>query len=170
MLTTALMQLRGIVALKSVGGRTSGGANGCGFGRPSSATSLQGSIGAILRYTARPRDACGVCAHMLWSHCLWALDTSQSTFSFFFICTRTALTPATSAPGLDSPLPHLHRDCSHPCHICTGTGLTPATSALGVGSPQVHGNVLDALPRLLLHGRWREAGQRRTLLDHRTRR
>jgi hypothetical protein len=62
-----------------------------------------------------------------------------------------------SASGLGSPLPHLHRDwahpchicsgigdaCSasalhsalrhrdwaHPCHICTGTGLTPATSA-----------------------------------------
>jgi hypothetical protein len=44
--------------------------------------------------------------------------------------------PATSAPGLDSPLPHLHRDWTHPlphlhrdwahrCHICTGTGLTP---------------------------------------------
>ena len=26
------------------------------------------------------------------------------------ICTRTGLTPATSAPGLGSPLPHLHRD------------------------------------------------------------
>ena len=28
------------------------------------------------------------------------------------ICTGTGLTPATSAPGLGSPLPHLRRDCS----------------------------------------------------------
>jgi hypothetical protein len=32
------------------------------------------------------------------------------------------LTPATSAPGPGSPLPHLHRDRAHPCHICTGNG------------------------------------------------
>jgi hypothetical protein len=37
------------------------------------------------------------------------------------------------APGLGSPLPHLHRDWAHPCHICTGTGLTPATSAPALG-------------------------------------
>ena len=30
----------------------------------------------------------------------------------------------TSAPGLGSPLPHLHRDWAHPCHICARTGLT----------------------------------------------
>jgi hypothetical protein len=68
----------------------------------------------------------------------------------------TAVRPATSAPGLGSPLPHLRRDCAHrfhicaatgltpaasaprlgsPCHICTGTGLTPAASATGLGSP-----------------------------------
>jgi hypothetical protein len=43
--------------------------------------------------------------------------------------------PATSAPGLDSPVPHLRRDWAHlPCHICTGTGLTArATSAPGLG-------------------------------------
>jgi hypothetical protein len=54
------------------------------------------------------------------------------------ICTRTGLTPATSAPGLGSPLPHLHKDWAHPGHICTGTGLTPATSAPGLGSPLLH--------------------------------
>jgi hypothetical protein len=66
------------------------------------------------------------------------------------ICTGTGLTPATSAPGLGSPLPHLHRDWAHPGHICTatwlipaiftGTGLAPATSALGLGSflPHLH--------------------------------
>ena len=46
------------------------------------------------------------------------------------ICTGTGRTPATSAPGLGLPLPHLHRDparClsaldwAHLCHICTGT-------------------------------------------------
>jgi uncharacterized membrane protein YgcG len=31
------------------------------------------------------------------------------------------LTPATSAPGLTPPLPHLHQDWAHRCHICTGT-------------------------------------------------
>ncbi len=51
------------------------------------------------------------------------------------ICTRTGLAPPTSAPGLDSPLPHLHQDWTHPYHICTGTGLTPTTSAPGLGSP-----------------------------------
>jgi hypothetical protein len=35
------------------------------------------------------------------------------------------LTPAISAPGLGSPLPHLCRDSAHSCHICAGTGLAP---------------------------------------------
>jgi hypothetical protein len=39
------------------------------------------------------------------------------------ICAETWLTPATSAPGLGSPLPHLRRDWAHPCHICAGIGL-----------------------------------------------
>ena len=59
------------------------------------------------------------------------------------ICTGTALTAATSAPGLRSPLPHLHRDCADCCLICTATGLTAATSAPPLGSP---------LP--CLHGDW----------------
>jgi hypothetical protein len=49
----------------------------------------------------------------------------------------TGLTPATSAPGLRSPLPHRHRHWARPCHICTGTGLTPATSAPGPGSQAI---------------------------------
>ena len=53
------------------------------------------------------------------------------------ICTGTGLTPATSAPGLGSPLPHLHWDWAHPCHICTWTGLTPATSAPGPSTRRV---------------------------------
>jgi hypothetical protein len=51
---------------------------------------------------------------------------------------ETGLTPATSAPGLGSPLPHLHRDWARPSHICTGTALTPATSAPGLRSPLPH--------------------------------
>jgi hypothetical protein len=63
------------------------------------------------------------------------------------ICRGTRLAPPTSAPGLGSPVPNLHRnwarpcapaeglgsphphlrrDWAHPCHICTGTGLAPA--------------------------------------------
>jgi hypothetical protein len=41
----------------------------------------------------------------------------------------TGLTPSTSAPGLGSPLPHLHWDWAHPCHICPGTGRTFAYRA-----------------------------------------
>ena len=39
------------------------------------------------------------------------------------ICTGTGLAPATSAPGMGSPLPHLHRDWARPFHICAGTRL-----------------------------------------------
>jgi hypothetical protein len=45
------------------------------------------------------------------------------------ICIGTGLTPAASALGLASPLPHLHRDSAHPCHICTGTRPTGHTIA-----------------------------------------
>ncbi len=55
-----------------------------------------------------------------------------------YTCIGTGLTPATPAPGLGSPLPHLHRDWAHPSHICAGTGLPPATSAPGLGSPLPH--------------------------------
>ena len=51
---------------------------------------------------------------------------------------HSGLTPATSAPGLGPPRPHLHRDWAHPCHICIRTGLTPATSAPGLGPPLPH--------------------------------
>ena len=40
----------------------------------------------------------------------------------------------TSATGVDSPLPQLHRDWADPHDICTGAGLTPATCAPGLGS------------------------------------
>ena len=68
------------------------------------------------------------------------------------ICTRTG-----PSQGRCSPLPHLHRDWVHPCHICTGTGLTPATSAPGLGFPPSCIHVRAALrppllsPRACLH-------------------
>ena len=48
----------------------------------------------------------------------------QSTGTTAHICAGTGLTPATSALGLGSPLPHLQRDWAHPCHICNGPELT----------------------------------------------
>ena len=53
-----------------------------------------------------------------------------------------------------SPLPHLHRDSAHHCHICTGTRLTPTTSAPGLGSPLPHLHQDWARPLLLLHQDW----------------
>ena len=46
----------------------------------------------------------------------------------------TSMLWGTLAPHRDwgAPLPHLHREWAHPCHICAGTGLTPATSAPGL--------------------------------------
>ncbi len=54
------------------------------------------------------------------------------------ICAGTGLTPATSAPGLGSPPPHLRRDLAHPRHICAGTGLTLPTSAPRLRSSPPH--------------------------------
>jgi hypothetical protein len=44
-----------------------------------------------------------------------------------------ALTPATFAQGLGSPLPHLHRDWAHSCHIYSGTGPHPCHVCTGTG-------------------------------------
>ena len=88
----------------------------------------------------QPLDGAGLtpCPHLRRD---WARPTH--------ICTGTGRTPAisapgpplpTSAPGLGSPLTHLHRDQAHPCphllwdwarpcHICSGTGLAANTSA-----------------------------------------
>jgi hypothetical protein len=82
------------------------------------------------------------------------------------IRTGTGLTPATSAAGLGSPLPHLlrdwahpllhlHRDWAHPCHICCGTGLTPCYICTGTGS----GGPDVALPRLVQCPRGARAGR-----------
>jgi hypothetical protein len=59
----------------------------------------------------------------------------QEAASPSHICTMNLRIPATSAPGLGPPLPHLHRDrltparmrwgWAHPAHICIGTGAHP---------------------------------------------
>ena len=37
------------------------------------------------------------------------------------------------------PLPHLHRDCAHPCHICTGTALALGSSESAASAqPRLH--------------------------------
>ena len=50
--------------------------------------------------------------------------------------------PLARIPGLGSrshaPIPHLHRDRAHPCHICAGTGLTPAHICAGTGPTPAH--------------------------------
>ena len=63
-------------------------------------------------------------------------EPCRTGFALSHIGTGTALAAATSAPGLGSPLPHLHQDWAHRCRICAGTGLAPLpTSAQGLGSP-----------------------------------
>jgi hypothetical protein len=79
---------------------------------------------------------CSTCArHTLMWQCGGHSEHRQTSLHPCHICAGTGLTPATSAPGLGSSLPHLRRDWAHSCHICTGTGLTPAASAPGLGSP-----------------------------------
>jgi hypothetical protein len=51
--------------------------------------------------------------------------------------------PATSAPGLGSPLPHQHRDWARPCHISLGTSSAP-----GLDSPHpADGAAAELKPR-----------------------
>jgi hypothetical protein len=45
----------------------------------------------------------------------WARRTASAAERGLHTCATTGLTPATSAPGLGSPLPHLRRDWAHPC-------------------------------------------------------
>ncbi len=55
------------------------------------------------------------------------------------VSTGTGLAPATSAPGLGSPLPRLHRDWGSPLpHLRRGLGLTAATSAPGTVAHLCH--------------------------------
>ena len=67
----------------------------------------------------------------------------------FEVAAPGLLARVTSAPALDPPLPHLHRDwarlslhlhwdCARPCHIRTaGTGLTPRFTGTGTTLPHL---------------------------------
>jgi hypothetical protein len=50
------------------------------------------------------------------------------------ICAGTRPTPPTSAPGLGSPRPHLHRDWAHPCHACAGALGRPLSVPICTGT------------------------------------
>jgi hypothetical protein len=65
------------------------------------------------------------------------------------LCTGTGLAAATSAPGLGSPPPHLHRDWAHRRHICTGTGLARCHICTGTGLtlPHLHRDCSCLRPR-----------------------
>ena len=63
--------------------------------------------------------ACHICTGTLARPCYIICTGADPAH----ICTGTGGSAATSAPGLASPLPHLHRDWAHACHICIGTGL-----------------------------------------------
>ena len=54
-------------------------------------------------------------------------------------CTGTGLTPATSAPGLGSPLPHLHRDWARPCAQLRRDSRAQAAADLGEPDPEAAG-------------------------------
>jgi hypothetical protein len=58
---------------------------------------------------------------------------------------RLRLAPATSAPGLGSTLPHLHRD-THPCHICAATGAHPCHICAGIVAAAPVASVHVGLP------------------------
>ena len=45
--------------------------------------------------------------------------------------------PNESAPGLGSPLPHLHRDWARPSHICTGSGQIDRLRVLHTVTPSL---------------------------------
>ena len=82
-------------------------------------------------------------------------DAARATRSPCHICTRTGLTAATSAPGLGSPLPHLHRDRGSPLpHLHGDRPHRSATSAPGPASPlpYLHRDWGSPLPHL--HRDW----------------
>ena len=65
------------------------------------------------------RAACILCVIVMLLVC----SLARPCCLFITVDTIALPTPATSAPGLRSPLPRLHRDCARPCHICTRTGV-----------------------------------------------
>jgi hypothetical protein len=116
------------------------------------------------RHRVAPAGGCAAsdsrrCSLLRASHCTAAL--AVCTWPKFTVCealmlactsSRTGFAPATSAPGLGSPLPHLRRDWAHACHIYAGTGLAPATSAPGLGCP------VASAPSTALRFAWPRSG------------
>ncbi len=81
--------------------------------------------------------------------CAFAPSAPSALCGRFFEGTarsRSLRQNAGAAPGLGSPVPHLHRDRARPCHICTGIGLARATSDSGMGSPVPHLHLDGAHP------------------------
>ncbi len=88
-------------------------------------------LDATMHTTAGRRPYAHICTGTRRCHiCAGTLLIADST------ALGVVSTPATSALGLGSPLPH--RDWAHPCDIGPGTGPTPATPTPGLGPPLPH--------------------------------
>ncbi len=96
------------------------------------AEQLLAGIGAEMRYGTVP-----------WHATQLAVDFERRAVDALKPLLRVHA-PATSAPGLGSPGPHLRRDWAYPARICAGTGLAFATFAPGLCSP----------PQEHLHREW----------------
>jgi hypothetical protein len=99
-------------------------------------TCLQRRVRALLSFHL-PADcaACGICTGAGARRCHICAAAARGCPCHIRIGTR--LTSATSAPGLGSPLPHLHRDWAHPCHIRTGTDVFTGPHLSEVNGRQV---------------------------------
>ena len=81
----------------------------------SSATSASGLGSPLATSAPGPGYAlCHICTGTALTPCHICVGTG---LILCHICTGTSLTRGLSAPGLGSPLPHRHRDWSHPSHI-----------------------------------------------------
>jgi hypothetical protein len=85
---------------------------------------------------------CVLCAAHMVPHasitavvcCCCSVHTGLSSAAGSTRRTGSGLTPATSAPGLGSPPPHLHQERAHPCDICTGLDRAhPGHICTGIG-------------------------------------
>ncbi len=101
----------------------------CGIRGWTGPSSLTPERPLAFRTTHRSPHRCHTTRHL--SHSVHGASSLRTNARRCHICTATGLAPVTSARGLRSRLPHLHRDSAHACHICTATGPTPVTSAPG---------------------------------------
>ncbi len=94
------------------------------------------SAGGVLRgRTTRTRTHAHVHTHTHAHAGTEAVSTAREALVAPPQIPRHEVCLPTSAPGQGSPLPHLHQERAHSCHICAGSGLAPATSSPGVGPP-----------------------------------